>query len=408
MSTGDIPGRRGRRVGWIICLLALAVIALLGIAGPESYATGPFVPAGDATVLASLPASTAQVREAEQLRAALAAEPEDLETALALAQRYIQLSRDQADPRYLGYARAALDRWWTEPSPPVSVLVLRATVLQHQHDFTAALADLEAALARDPDHAQALLTHAVVLQVVGDHAAARRSCDRLAAIAELVWRACLANVDAVTGRARGAYDALLAALNETPGSRGAVAVWARTILAEIAARLGLNTAEDHFRAALAHSPDDRYLLAVYADFLLDRDRFADAVELLAGRADTEALRVRMVLAQRGAGDTTAASELAEALDADFAAAARRGDRVHLREEARYWLDVAGEPRRALEAARANWQVQREPADALVLLRASVAARVPDAAAPVRAWVEQTGIEDVRLRELAGRIPEGDR
>lgn len=37
------------------------------------------------------------------------------------------LSRARSDPRYLGYAQAALGTWWDSPSPP-EVRVLRATI----------------------------------------------------------------------------------------------------------------------------------------------------------------------------------------------------------------------------------------------------------------------------------------
>ena len=80
---------------------------------------------------------------------------------------YVALGRSEGDPRYDGYAQAALAPWWDLAEPPVPVLILRATLEQRRHDFDAALADLERVLARQPRHPQALLTKATILEVQG-------------------------------------------------------------------------------------------------------------------------------------------------------------------------------------------------------------------------------------------------
>ncbi len=59
--------------------------------------------------------------------------------------------------------------------------------------------------------------------------------------------------------------------------------------------------------------------------------------------------------------------------------------------------------RALQLARENWAEQREPADARVLLEAALAAGEPAAAAPVQAWLADSGLESVALRALAARL-----
>src|SRR5262245_39625188 len=114
----------------------------------------PFTPADDAQVLERLPErATGQNRELAQLRAAQRAVPNDLGAAVALADAYYQLSRAEGDPRYLGYAQAALAPWWNEAEAPSAVLVSRATILQSNHEFDRALADLGRVLARDARNA---------------------------------------------------------------------------------------------------------------------------------------------------------------------------------------------------------------------------------------------------------------
>ena len=80
----------------------------------------------------------------------------------------------------------------------------------------------------------------------------------------------------------------------------------------------------------------------------------------------------------------------------------RGDAVHRREQARFFLDVDPNPGAALAAAEENWQVQREPDDALILLRAAQAAGQSPAAQPARQFLQQAHLQDVRM---AARVPD---
>jgi hypothetical protein len=83
----------------------------------------------------------------------------------------------------------------------------------------------------------------------------------------------------------------------------------------------------------------------------------------------------------------------------FAAAQARGDTTHRAEEARFQLHLRGDTAKALQLASANYQVQREPRDARVLLEAAIAARDSVAAQGVRDWLRTSGFEDPRLRQL---------
>ena len=104
--------------------------------------------------------------------------------------------------------------------------------------------------------------------------------------------------------------------------------------------------------------------------------------------------LRALLAQRAVGREHAS--LQARVDDGFAAAHRRGEELHLREEARYALEVLGDAPRALELAIRNWQEQHEPWDARLLLAAADAAGRPHAADPVREWMRVTGFEDARI------------
>jgi hypothetical protein len=94
------------------------------------------------------------------------------------------------------------------------------------------------------------------------------------------------------------------------------------------------------------------------------------------------------------------------LQARFDAAARRGDAIHQREQARFELHLRQTPRAALELALAIWQVQKEIADLRILLEAAHAARDPAAAHAALAWRRQHGLEDGKIAALARQLEGG--
>src|SRR5437763_931918 len=81
---------------------------------------------------------------------------------------------------------------------------------QSRHDFDAALVDLDAALAKDPDDVQAWLTRSVLLSVRADYVRALESCGPVARGAgPFAGAMCSAPVLSLTGRAPGAYASVL-------------------------------------------------------------------------------------------------------------------------------------------------------------------------------------------------------
>lgn len=392
----------GQRAGrWLLGLW-------LGIAGP-ALAAVPFVPADPAQVLEKLPVAAAdpEFQELQALRRQQAARPDDLELALQLARRNLETGRAQADPRYYGYAQAALAPWWDQPAPPVEVRVLRAVLRQNRHDFDGALADLRQVLAIQPRHAQAWLNQAVIHQVRGEPAQALQSCLALRRlVSSLLFNACVSGALGRSGQAEFAYASLRRALENSTEADGEERLWALTVLAETAEQLGdAKAAEQHFRAALNLGRRDVYLLGAYADFLLDQNRPAEARELLEGEQRADNLLLRRALAEHRLNDP-AWQRHAEILEARFAAVRQRGDDTHAAAEARLRLELRQQPQQALELAQRNWaQGQREPQDARLLLAAALAARQPGAAREVLAWLAQVKLEDRRLTALRQRVRE---
>lgn len=384
--------------------LPLALLALsFVLVWCQPAAAVPFVPSDDRQVLASVPARATdpRARDLLALRQAWQRAPQDLDAALAYARRCFDEVAAEGDPRFVGHAQAALKPWFGLPDPPVGVRVLRAQILQFDHQFTPALADLDAALRQQPDLGDAWAWRGAILMVQANYPAARRNCDGLAPhAAPLIAAACRAQVDAVTGQAPAAATALRAALAQQPGASAEARLWVLTRLAETEERRGaFSAAEAAFRDALALGRPDVYLQAAYADFLLDRGRPAEVLALLKDRGRADVLLLRLALAAQVAGDASAAGH-ARALAARFAAASQRGDASHQKEESRFVLAIQGDAARALQLAQQNFAVQKEPADARILLEAALAARQPAAAQPVLDWLAASGIQSVALQPLA--------
>ena len=159
-------------------------------------------------------------------------------------------------------------------------------------------------------------------------------------------------------------------------------------------------AERHFKSALAADSADQYLLAAYADFLLDRGRAREAAALVKAHTRADGLLLRYALALKAQGSAEA-SRANEELRARFDASRMRGDRVHLREEAQFELHLDADPRRALELAKDNWAVQKEPADARILLESALAAKDDATVRALQEWLAQSHLEDAQLIRLLG-------
>jgi Tfp pilus assembly protein PilF len=365
----------------------------------------PYVPARADIVLQTVPSiSDPRVRAFTGLRAALARNPADQGQAVKLSEAYLDYGRDTGDARYLGRAAAVIAPWMGLSPPPIPVLLVHATILQSKHYFAAARAQLRAILRRQPDNAQAWLTLATVAQVQGDMGVARSACAHLLDSSDpLLPGACLASLNAVDGHAASAYHLLSLLWPQARAEPVAVRSWIQGILADSAKYLGEDAAADrHFRSALQLAPGDNFLLADYADFLLDEKRPRAALELVKDYSQSDTSFLRQVYAEAALGSPRAAADTAQ-MARRFAALEIRGSRTYRREQAGFVLYLEHDPSRALELAQENWTVQRAPEDMRVLLEAALAAGKLPAAQPVLDLLAKSHLEYSLVAGLAARV-----
>jgi Tfp pilus assembly protein PilF len=382
--------RRFSRAGRALAAAAALVAAAAAGAAPAS-------PTRDTVVETRLvaPAVKATLRS----MGARVADDADPQPRLMRAQRLIEASRRSGDLRLLGYAQALLADWPVErANTPIDALVLQATIAQSRHEFDAARALLDRALARAPRHAQARLTRATVAQVQGDYDLARRDCLALTTRAADAAAVCVAAIDAATGADRAAIAPLLSVIDSGSPLRG----WALATLGDLQLQRGeTDAAARSYRAALREG-DDPNTRALLADALLAGGDAAAAADAVRDAPATDGVLLRRWLAARRLRDAAEADRLQAELAQRFATARARGELLHSRETAWFELE-AGRPGPALADARENWRVQREATDLWLLVRAARAAGDRATLDEAAAWVRRTGLNDVRVRrELEAR------
>jgi tetratricopeptide (TPR) repeat protein len=362
----------------------------------SAAAAAPYVPTDPSIVIERLPAE----RAGSMLRALRSSTSRDAyadpTVSATLARRFIERSRAEADPRLLGYAQGLLMPWWTDPDAPTDVILIRAMLKQAQHQFQPALIDLDRVLARRPDDGQARLTRAMVLRVQGRYTEAGDACARwVDAAPSFAGTVCLLIVRGLSGDLTGALAAMEALQESSAKQDPSIRSWFDIEYADMLERAQQrDRARASYVQALQRTPGDPTLIAAYADFLLDSGSFAEAEALTGSLLQIDALRLRHAIALKRQGKPTAKD--VAALTESFVAAHRRGEELHLREEARFVLELRDDAARALDLARRNWAVQKEPWDARLLLEAADAARDPRAAQPVLDWISASKLQDARM------------
>lgn len=386
------------------CGAVLFLCLTLGL--PAFAQATPHIPATDTEVLEVLPTQLSGNNDAlNRLRAQWRANPEDIATVTALARLYLESGREQADPRYYGYAEALLEPWWQQTHPPTDIHLLRAIIRQYQHEYDAALTDLHQIVQRNPGLSQAWLTLATIQWVRGDYPEARKSCSALARQASTWLTAlCHSQIMSLTGDAERAYRLQITLLPQLGTEQVELSQWLQTLLAETAWKLGkLPEAGQHFAAAIAEPRRDDYLLRVYSNFLLSQKRPQEVIQLLQDKTGDDALLLRLAIASRDAGQTTAATRYRQMLEDRYEAARLRGSTLHARDQALYLLEFGGDKARALQLAQDNWAMQKEPEDTELLLQAALANQQASAAAPVQAWLAGHKQQDFRLQPLLKQL-----
>ncbi len=363
----------------------------------------PFTPKDDHQILERLPKQMFQSEtnvSINKLRDQVNANPKDWLSASQLAQLYIELSQTLADPRYMGYAQAVLNPWWQSSQPPLESMILRAIIRQNAHNFSGAMDDLEQILKIQPGHVQANLIKATIATVQGKYEIAKQHCQRLMRRSSMMLALiCQSTATSLSGNAKTSYRLLHQVMSINLPMPEKEKSWGWTSLAEIAWRIGdYKAADRHFQTALQSGFKDIYCLRGYADFLLQQKRPLDVIHLLASETLIDSLFLRLTIAEKNT-DSEHFSRHNALLNQRFKENRKRGSTLHQGDEAKFMLQLMNQPKIALQLARQNWQLQREPVDTYILLQSALAVSDYATVQAVTAWLENQGTEDVMIKQI---------
>jgi tetratricopeptide (TPR) repeat protein len=396
--------------------VALSVLAVCATArAAVSEVVTPFRPTDPGFVVAELPGGASRSRGgfARQLELSRS----DPQRAAQLAAALLEQARVLAQPQLYGRAESVLAPWIARSAVPAPLLTLEANILQQRHEFAAAIELLDRAIAEEPRSGQAHLMRANVHIVTGDYASARPDCAwLLGSGAQWTGSVCIAQVMGSTGRlgpARELLQRLMASEAAGRSSQGGIGsapsadilAWTLSVRADLAFRAGaLPESQELLTRAVVLAPANEYMRLAMADVLIARNRPTDAANLLASARPSVGVLLRLAIAQARDPRPIAAGQLRNSLaqlKERLTISSQRGERTHLREEARMALEFppTGDRRAALTLARDNFSVQRETEDIRLLARAAVLAHDQPALADLEGWIRRLHYEDAVVDQL---------
>ena len=369
-----------------------ALLSLL--AGLASAA--PYTPASDDQILVRL-------SPAEQALGQPSPPTSDAE-ALRQAREFIDYAREREDARFLGYARATLAPRLT-PSAPPSALLLMADIEQRQHEFDKAQARLTALLEQYPNDGQAWLMLANLHRVQGRFDDAQHACRQGAStLPPTTVVICQSSIQAMTGQLPKAWQTLQRLADSGLAAPGNEQRWLHTLLAEMAIQQGLyDQAHDYLNAALHNAPQAPYLVYLQNDLRLMQGDNDNVIDALQPWQDRENALLRLAIAAHRSQHPDA-ERWQQAYQDLLNAAQQSGRDIHLREQARFLLQVSAQPEAALQTAKANWTTQREISDLRILLASATASGDQDAYQQAMQFMARHGISDAPSQPLQDASP----
>ena len=390
--------------------LALTTILALMLMNGFAFSAEPFKPSTDDEVLVVLPAALMANRsDMAALKKQLAIDPANHQLAATVAMRYVQIGNSEGDPRYYGYARAAIKLWWDDKNPPATIRSVRAKLKEKDHLYDEALEDLKQIVRIHPKDAQAWIEIANLYRVLGEYDLAIDVGDRLQQFAgEVPTALCRAPVWALTGRAGEGYELLTDILPAARENFPSTVHWIMTVRAEIASAMGhADEVEKHYRDGLAEEPGNLQLIRRFADFLIDQDRPDEALSVSAQSTTDNGVLLAAAIAAKRAGDKELLAGFQNQLESRFEEIRLRGGQPHGRFEARYLLELVGDSKAALKVALSNWERQKEIQDTRIVLESAIAEGDYDAAKPVLQFLIQQNTHHVVLDRLVNQLQKHD-
>ena len=389
----------------------IAFTAGLVLTGLGATAQDRFLPEASAVVLsASVHTSSGRAGSLRALDQAWRAQPQDLQAALAYARAVFTLGFNEGDLRWFGSAKAALMPWWQVADLPADGFFMRGLVKQGFHDFEGGLQDINQAIALAPDRAEFWSWRFALHLLQANMSASRQDAEELARRfgpqEGNIYRAVLLYR---TGQALPAVQLLSASIRLADYQDEGSQVW-----------IGFHLGEAHrvanqpdraiaiWQRLVQAYPQSHLLRLSLADLLNQQGQFREAKAVATANSTklnanlSDALLMQALLASRGlkAPDEPA---LAQQMAARLRSQALRQESLIERPKLIYQIAYGQDLPAGLALSIDNWQLQKEPPDALLFAQAALALSQARAAEPVVQWARTTGYTEPQLSRLIQQL-----
>ncbi|PUE62717.1 hypothetical protein B9Z45_02585 [Limnohabitans sp. 2KL-17] len=406
--------RQGKKVSQMVIFRLQGMVLATGLMAwvSPTAAQERFKPAdSDVVAASSVHGQTGRNGSLRALDQAWRAQPKNLDASLAYARAVFTLGLTEGDLRWFGSAKAALTPWWQATDLPAEGYFLRGLVKQGFHEFDAGLQDIQQAIAKEPRRAEFWSWRFALHLLLADMTAARQDTEEIARLFDMqeahVYRAVLLYR---TGQAQPAVDLLNTAIREAYFQDPSSQDWLGFHLGEAHRVAGQSDkAIAAWDKQLKVNPKSHLLRLSLAELLNQQGKYRQAKTIALGNADklgtstiTDALLMQALLASRGLKDPDE-PQLAKQMADRLQSQALRKESLIERPKLIYLIAYGQDPAAGLALSIDNWQLQKEPPDALLFIQAALAVNQPRAAEPVVQWAEQTGYTDPPLKRLVEQL-----
>jgi predicted Zn-dependent protease len=329
---------------------------------------------------------------------------------LAYARAVFTLGFNEGDLRWFGSAKAAMMPWWQSSEMSADGFFMRGLVKQGFHDFEGGLQDIQKAIALNPQRAEFWSWRFALHLLLADMRAAEQVVNEMARLfgpqEAQIYRAVWLYR---TGQAPDAVRMLRESIRSVDHQDASSQVWIGFHLGEAHRVAGQpDQAIKVWQQILQAQPRSHLLRLSLAELLNQQGRFAEAKAVATHKKTsssasqsssslTDALLVQALLASRGLGSSDEAA-LAGQMQARLQAQALRQESLIERPKLIYQIAYGQDLAAGLALSIENWQLQKEPPDALLFVQAALATNQARAAEQVVNWAQATGYTEPLLRQ----------
>jgi len=368
--------------------------------------SAPYIPTSNHEVLIELKENT-RFNKFKKIRVRLERNKLKPLEVVKILQETFEYGKKISNPRYIGFTLAYLNDYLDDAinvNPISDLTLLKANILQHDHQFGNAINLLNLIIKKDPVNPNARLMRASVLQAQAKYSQALNDCYSLIGSAShLITIACISQTKGIIKNTENSYTALLKTISINYKSDPGELSWAYDILAQLAMQQGdLVNAEKHMITGLKYSEKNMALLNSYADLLLNKNEYEKVLSILKTKNNDFTALLRLTIAE-----TYKTTESDTPYRKQFLIKLNEmkllSDTTHQREISAYYLYVENDINQAMKYAINNWAIQKELYDAELLLKCVLESKNILAAKDVFNWYENNTVSDIRIRSLINKI-----